>query len=153
VVAGLLKVLPTTVCTMKTLENETIVDLVKQSGWREIEVLFQHKLRGTSEDGVGDDEFRFPEIILRAIEDDVEGVAEILASGDSNPDVGDDQGGTALYYAVSLGHVEVVRTLVRAGGQPERVVTKDGESPLMCAKRLSRDKIVAALVEGADASS
>lgn len=157
VVAALLRQVSVEVASIKTMDNETPVDLAKQSGCRENQVLVRHKIFAG-----GREEYVFPEIVLRAIEGEEEAVQGCLTRADpsseqlsgSEPLVGggiadvdapDDEGFTALYYAVSLRHVAVVRLLTQAGARSDVPVPKVCESALDCAIRLGYDDVVAAL--------
>ena len=72
-------------------------------------------------------------------------VADILARG-SNIHVRDEDGNTALMYAVGSGDAELVRLLVRAGAEVN-TANERGMTPLMYAAMLDAPEVVWALIE------
>ena len=79
-------------------------------------------------------------------------VADILARG-SNIHARDEDGNTALMYAVGSGDAELVRLLVRAGAEVD-AANEQGMTPLMYAAMLDALPIVQALLHaGADSAA
>ncbi|CAD7926214.1 unnamed protein product [Amoebophrya sp. A120] len=144
---------------MKTLTNETSLELAKEGGSLECQVLLQHKFKhgssvldteveqvssgGTASGNAGPSSSSSKPstaklLTIRAIENDEEGLREQLnrLSQPNEVDARDEHGISALYYAASLQHVELVRMLLKAGANPDLPCGGDQESASACATRL-----------------
>lgn len=90
-------------------------------------------------------------VLVASLHGDVDKVRELLSAGYSATDV-HESGTDAVILAVREGHLEIVRILLEAGADPNRINPQSGTTPLRMAVQQTRTEIAELLLrKGADA--
>ena len=81
-----------------------------------------------------------------ALENHLEKLESLFAYTQTDPNIQDKYGSTALFYACEYGHAKIVEKLLKNGANPN-IQNKYGSTPLILASRWGKEEVVNVLLQ------